>query len=180
MKKLFSIILLSMVLLPLGAKAVSMDVVGECQNPKYCADEKACISTCTVRIKNNNSTNLEKIEGTFKAKEEGVVITKVTFGEDWQEVNSFLPGTNQYPFAVTPKVTPFTKAESQLATLEVKHAKNVDCSIEFTNGETTVTIEETTQVKTGASLPIAIIAGGLGVALVIYASTKKSKKLYKI
>lgn len=181
MKKLISIILLSMVLvLPLGAKAVSMDIQGECQKPKACVDEKACISTCTIKIKNNNSTNLESFTGTVTAKQEnGVTIEKVTAGSDWN-IGPVVTGNRSASFTLTPKTTPFTKSESQLVTVEVKHAKDVDCSIELTQGDTTITIEETTQVKTGASLPIAIIAGGLGVALVIYASTKKSKKLYKI
>ena len=46
--------------------------------------------------------------------------------------------------------------------------------------ETKVTITTTTETKTGASLPIAIVAIGVVGATVIYATTKKNKKLYKI
>ena len=46
--------------------------------------------------------------------------------------------------------------------------------------EVTVEITTTTETKTGASLPIAIIAVGVVGATVIYATTKKNKKLYKI
>ncbi len=180
MKKLFSIILLSMVLvLPLGAKAVSMDVDGECQKAQKCANENACISTCTIRIKNNNAT-LDKFDAIVSAKQEnGVTIEKVTAGADWN-IGPVVTGNREAAFSLTAKNGPITKSEFQLVTVEVKHAKNVDCSIELKGAEIDVTIEETTQVKTGASLPVAIIAGGMGLALVIYAATKKSKKLYKI
>ena len=67
--------------------------------------------------------------------------------------------------------------------LELESAA-VNCTLNLKNPsigqETKVTITTTTETKTGASLPIAIVAIGVVGATVIYATTKKNKKLYKI
>lgn len=180
MKKLFSILVLSvMLMLPIGAKAGEFKPSCE----KSCPTEDGkCTSTCTIRVENNTSS-LSSINATLEVVGEGAKVTKVTEGEGWLNLTGSLDG-NSIPLSFT-ATPPVTASSFLLATINLElESAAADCTLKLTNPETGVTVEQkittTTTVKTGATLPIAIIACGAGVALVIYLTTKKNKKMYKI
>lgn len=177
-KKLCSllVVLSVMVMLPMGAKALAIDTKGACQ--KSCRDDNGrCVQTCAIKIV-NNTTSVDSMSFTLNYGE-GVTLSEVTPGTGWTNASTSLTSKNLL-FTASPAVT--TK-DFTIATLkfDVTDA-NVDCSIKIGFNNATYTVEDktTTEVKTGATLPVAIISVGALAAGAIYLTTRKTKKMYKI
>lgn len=178
MKKFLSIVALSMLLLiPLGAKAMTIQPIGSsCEKDTECPDDDGyCYATCGVKI-TGNTTSLNAIEWQINVPT-GVEVVEVNATPTGATVASGTSTSVNILFG-----TPITDSEFNLATYRIKYTKDVDCSHTISlNGVTTnMTVETTTTVSTGASLPIVIIACGVAAVGVIYIATKKNKKMYKI
>lgn len=177
MKKLFSILVLSVVLLlPMSAKAAS--IVPSCE--KSCPTENGkCTSVCTIRVEGNTGS-LTEFNANLEIVGEGVTITSITAGDGWTNLNG--TSTNLSFIASNGAVT---TSNFTLATINLElESSATNCSLKLSNPsvgtEVTVEIETETTVKTGATLPIAILACGAGLAAVIYIVASKNKKIYKI
>ena len=183
MKKLLSIIAISVMLLPLGAKAGEFKF--DCD--KSCPTEDGkCTATCQVKVENPEAKDFSIINGKINIASDGVKITKFTAGSGWTPITpSATDSLDGKELNVSLSANPSINSSEFILfslNLEIEN-KDVDCSLAFTpEGSTTIetTIETTTTTKTGASLPVVIIAGGAIVAIAIYTVTKKNKKLYKI
>lgn len=177
MKKFLSllVVLCAMVVLPMGAQALKLDTKNACD--KSCPDKETgrCTQTCRIKIA-ENSTPLNELDITLKYGT-GVSIKSVTAGDGWTNLNGTKPTMK---FMASPAVN--TK-DFTLATVvfDVENA-TTDCSINVSleGASYTIEVEDTTQVKTGANLPLAIVGCGAAAAVVIYLATKKNKKMYKI
>ncbi len=185
MKKLFGFMALGMALalMPMGASATS--IVPKCD--KSCPTEEGkCTSTCKITIEENTSS-LTSFTATLEIAGDGVSVTSFTGGDGWTVVTPQINGNlteKSIPVSLI-ATTAITDSNFTLATFTLElESSATDCSIKIANpstgSEKTIEIEKTTETKTGASLPIAIIGCGLVGAVVIYSVTKKNKKMYKI
>lgn len=180
MKKILTVIALSIVLLlPLGVNAASTGKI-ELPCDKSCPNEATgkCEATCKIKI-SGNTGSLNEFKGTIQFVGEGVTIKSVTAADGWTN----LGGTStDLSFLAAPEVS---AASFEVATivLEIEDAAT-NCSLKLVNPSVGTTVEteikQTTTVKTGATLPIAVVVCGIGAAGVIYALTRKNKKMYKI
>lgn len=184
MKKFLGLIAIAMavVLLPMSASAESLKTTCDKSCP---TTEGKCTSTCTIKVE-GNTTAMKTFTSTLEVVGEGVTVKSLTAGEGWTKVSptdADLKG-NSIPLSLV-SATGVTEENFTLATftLELESAA-ADCTLKLkepsAGSEITVTIETTTETKTGASLPIAIALVGITGAVVIYATSKKSKKIYKI
>ncbi len=183
-KKLIGIvaIAIALVIMPLGVSAAQ--IKPSCD--KSCPSENGkCTSTCKITVEGNTST-LTTFTANLEILGEGVTVKSFTPGDGWTKISptdTELAGTT-IPISFM-SATGVTTSNFTLATftLELESAAT-NCSLNLKNpsvgSEVTVDIKTTTETKTGASLPIAIIAVGVVGAVVIYATTKKNKKIYKI
>ena len=182
MKKLLSIIAISVMLLPLGAKAGEFKLGCE----KSCPTEDGkCTSVCTVKAEGNTSA-LSEFNGTLEVVGDGVKVTSLTPGTGWMKISPTDTELNSKTIPLNFTANPAISDNSFLlmtVNLELESSAT-DCSLKLYNAKmdivTETTVETTTTTKTGASLPVVIIAGGAIVAIAIYTVTKKNKKLYKI
>lgn len=179
MKKILTFLVLSVVvLLPFGAKAVSNDIAFSCDQPKVCEENgtKNCQSTCTIGIK-NNTASVTEVKFTLATKSTDATIKSVTPATGWTNLGD----TKSVDLIANAAVTDST---FNLATVIVETTdKATDCTLVLTREDGTIVekkIETTETVKTGVSLPIAILACGVGAAIVIIAVTKKNNKMSKI
>lgn len=184
MKKIFGFIALVMAvsLLPMGAEAAS--IVPKCDKSCPTKDGK-CTSTCTISVQGNTST-LTTFESTLVISGDGVTVKSFTAGDGWTKVSptdSDLSGTSIPVNLIA--TNGITAANFTLATFTLElESSATDCSLKISNptigSEVTYEVKTVTETKTGAALPIAIIAFGLVGSGVIYSVTKKNKKMYKI
>ena len=184
MKKIFGFIALVMAvsLLPMGAKAAS--VLPKCD--KSCPTEDGkCTATCTISVQGNTST-LTTFTSEVLITGDGVTVKSFDAGDGWTKVSPTDTELSGKSIPVSLVSTDGVKAENfTLATFTLElESSAADCSLKISNpsvgSEVTVEIETTTETKTGAALPIAIIVFGAVGAGVIYSVTKKNKKMYKI
>ena len=171
LKKLLGVIALSMVLL-LPVKAGAATINPKCE--KSCPTENGkCTSVCT----------LTEFKATLDIVGDGVTVTKITPGTGWTNLTASTTGKSiPLDFLAS---TAVTTSDFVLATINLElESSATNCSLKLSNPsvgtEVTTVIETTTETKTGATLPLAIIACGAVVAVVIYGATKKNKKMYKI
>ena len=177
MKKLLSFLVIGVVAaLPLSAKA--LDIVGSCEKDTNCP-EGTCRSVCEIRVENNTQT-LNEFSGNFvfTPSDKGKIVS-VTPGEGWRNNTG-----NSANFMFT-SVEGISDASFDLATVVLEVEQGVTgCTLTIENpsvgGEIEIEIDTTTDVDTGATLPLAILACGVGAVAVIYVVSKKNKKLYKI
>lgn len=176
MKKFLSllVVLCVMVTLPMGVKAFSLDTKNACE--KSCPNKDGrCTQTCKINIKDNNRS-LTDMNITLKYGT-GVSVKSVNPSTGWENVST---SNDKLSFITN---TPVSTKDFTIATVvfDVENAET-DCTINvgIDNASYEITVDQTTQVKTGASLPIAIIGCGAVAAVAIYLTTKKSKKMYKI
>lgn len=182
MKKLFSLLLVLgvMVMMPIGAQAAGNDIemhITGCEKDTNCPDSGGyCYSTCKVRV-TKNTVGFSALE--FEISSDDKVEIVSTEGQNGFMVTS---GNNKNFKLETAGDTVKTNS-FDLLTYKIKYPKDVNCAqtLKFNGAviETEVP-NDTKPPKTGATLPIAIITCGIGAAAVIYLTTKKSKKLYKI
>lgn len=184
MKKIigFIAIVMAVGLLPIGVEAAK--IVPKCE--KSCPTENGkCTSACKLTVEGNTQT-LTSFEAELQLAGSGVTVKDFKVGDGWTKVSptdTELAGTKiPISFVSTDGVS----AENFVLatfTLELDSA-TTDCSLTVSKptvgSEVTIEIETTTETKTGAALPIAIIAVGVVGATVIYSVTKKNKKMYKI
>ena len=184
MKKIFGFIALVMAvsLLPMGAKAAS--VSPKCD--KSCTTENGkCTATCTISVEGNNTT-LTSFQTELQITGDGVTVKSFTASDGWTKVSPTDTELSGKAIPVSLVSTEGVKTENfTLATFTLElESSATDCSLKISNpsigSEITIEIETTTETKTGAALPIAIIAFGAVGAGVIYSVTKKNKKMYKI
>ena len=187
MKKYLSfIVMIGIVafILPVVASAV------EIQTPpceKVCDKPDAngkCQSICTIKVANNTSTMTE-FNATLLIKGKGASIKSIQPGDGWNDLTSSTNGTSIPLSLIATNGVTTTNFLLATVTLELESSAT-DCSLTVSNPsigkDVTVDITQTTttQTKTGAALPIAIVACGACAAVFIYSTTKKSKKIYKI
>lgn len=176
-KKLLSFLVVGVVcLLPLSAKA--LDIEGKCEKDTNCP-EGVCRSVCEVWVENNNTT-LNEFSGTFvfNPADKGKIVS-VTPGDGWTNNTG-----NSASFMFT-SVEGISASKFDLATVVLEVEEGIkDCNLSISNpsagGEVEIEITTETEVETGATLPLAILACGVGAVAVIYIVSKKNKKLYKI
>ena len=175
-------LLLAVVVMPISVNAASLQT--KCD--KSCPTEDGkCTATCTITVE-GNTASMTTFSGTLEIVGDGVTVKTFAPGEGWTKVSptdaELASKSIPISFMSTSGVT---TANFTLATITLElESKATDCSLRLKNpsvgSEVTVEIKTTTETKTGASLPIAIIAVGAVGAVVIYATTKKNKKIYKI
>lgn len=180
LKKLLGVIALSMVLLlPVNASAASINP--KCE--KSCPTENGkCTSVCTISVAGNTGS-LTEFGATLEIVGDGVTVTKITPGTGWINLTESISGKS-IPLKFQAS-TAITTSDFVLATINLElESSATNCSLKLTSPtvgtEVTTVIETTTETKTGATLPLAIIACGAVAAVVIYSATKKNKKMYKI
>lgn len=179
MKKLLSILVISVVVcLPLTAHAAGR-ITGNCEKSERCSDG-TCQSVCTIRVE-QNTDSLSSFEGDFVfTPSGGAEIVSVTPGEGWTN----LSGTDWHmSFIATGE--PISASNFTLATVTLNVQEDITgCKLQLTNPSIgtpiEIEVEITEEVQTGATLPLTILACGIGAGAVIYVVTKKNKKLYKI
>ena len=185
MKKFISFIALviAIIIVPMGAKAAT--IVPKCE--KSCPTEGGkCTSTCKINVE-GNTTEINSFSATLQVLGNGVTVKSLTPGDGWQKVSpsdAELAGTS-IPLSLIANNGNITASNFTLATFTLElESSAADCSLKVTNpsigSEVTIEIETTTETKTGAALPIAIIGCGVIGAGLIYSVTKKNKKMYKI
>ena len=178
----FIALVMAVVLMPMGVEAAELKT--KCE--KSCPTENGtCTSTCTITVEGNTAT-MTTFTGNLEVVGTGVTVKSFTAGEGWQKVS---PTDTELANSTIPisfvAASGITSSNFTLATitLEIESAAT-DCSLRLKNpsvgSEITVEIKTTTETKTGAALPIAIIGCGVIGAGVIYSVTKKNKKMYKI
>lgn len=179
MKKILSILVIGIVLfLPLSAKAAR--ITGSCEKNTDCPDD-VCQSICTIQVVENTST-IQTFEGDLVfTPADGGQIVSVTAGDDFTN----LSGNDAHISFVAANGTGVTASSFTLATVVLNVDKDVTgCSLQLTNPsvgtEVEIEIDITGEVETGATLPLTILACGIGAGAVIYVVSKKNKKLYKI
>lgn len=190
MKKFVSFLVAGIVAIAIPMVASAAEITGSCDQSKPCTDGTTnCTATCTIMV-TGNSTSLTTFTGTLTASGENVTITNVTAGDGWSVAS---PTTSDLGKSSVPISFYSTNGVSSsnftllTATLSLPKQSS-DCSLSLTNVSTntnvgsgvTVEVTTTTTTSTGASLPIALLACGACVAVIIYLTTKKSKKMYKI
>lgn len=178
MKKCLSILVASMALLiPFNAKAASAQVKFTCD--KKCVDNgDTCERTCDLSL-TGDVGSVDKFTSELILSP-GLTVTSVTEGDPAfvREGND----NSRLDFTNLSYGTPLSNVK--LATIKVNVPKDaVDCSIQlkptgFETIKVTVSTEQT--VKTGATLPIAIIFCGAVAAGVVYYVSTKNTKMYKI
>ena len=184
MKKFISFIALVMaiVIIPMGVDAAS--IVPKCE--KSCPTEGGkCTSTCKINVE-GNTAEINSFSATLEIVGSGVTVKSLTPGDGWQKISpsdAELSGTS-IPLSLIASNN-ITASNFTLATFTLEiESSAADCSLRISNpttgSEVTVEIETTTETKTGAALPIAIIGCGVIGAGLIYSVTKKNKKMYKI
>lgn len=180
-KKLLSFLVIGVIALalPLSAKA-DMTFTGNCQKSDDCP-EGVCQNVCEVRVEGNEAA-LTELSGTFEftPADKGEVVS-VTAADGWTN-NTGNSATFMFTSTNSAGVT---AANFDLATVVVNVEEGVTgCTLSVNNGGMKYEIEIETEVETnpgtGATLPIAILACGVGAVAVIYVVSKKNKKLYKI
>ena len=164
-------------LLPMSAKAY--EIGGNCEKQTCESSADKCKSICTLNIK-NFTESLTQLEVAVNLST-GVEVSEVNASDGWIYTGSTSDLGSTPTLTFTPTGT--VSSNFTLATFTIEYDHNVDCTVTITGtkGEKVTIAQETTkQVKTGASLPIAIIAAGAGIAVVVYLIASKNKKLYKI
>ena len=179
-KKLTGLVALIVALLVMPTMVSATSLKTTCD--KSCPTEDGkCTATCTIKIEENTT-----FTGDLEIVGDGVTVTSFTAGEGWTKVSPTDAELSGKTLPISLMSTAgVSDANFTLATITLElESKAADCSLKLKNpsagSEVTVEITTTTETKTGASLPIAIIAVGVVGATVIYATTKKNKKLYKI
>lgn len=183
MKKLLSFLIIGVIAiaLPLSVEAAdSITFTGNCQKKDDCP-EGVCQNVCQVKVKGNQAA-LKEISGTFEftPADKGEVVS-ITAANGWTNNTG---NSSTFMFTSTDSAG-VTASEFDLATVVVNVEEGITgCSLKVTNGGIEYEIEVETTVETnpgtGATLPIAILACGVGAVAVIYVVSKKNKKLYKI
>lgn len=179
--------LLVLILMPVGANAAggySLDVKKEyCTVTKCEATDEKCESTCFIYI-NNDGAEIDTLSLKITPSN-GVTIKSVTGTEVKSDVYTgtwTATGTTNAVLTITPAIPATVTGKIPVAKVVTEYNKNTDCSISVSLGgqpsqEVTIVTEVT---KTGAELPIAILACGAGIAAIIYLTVRKNTKLYKI
>ena len=185
MKKIigFIALVMALVIAPIEAQADG-NIVPKCE--KSCPTEGGkCTQTCKINVEGND-TSLTTVTAQLNISGSGVTVKSFDAGDGWQVVSptsTEMSGTS-IPISLV-STTGISSANFTLATftLEVE-SSTTDCSLKISNpsigSEVTVEVETTTETKTGATLPLAIVGCGLVGVVVIYSLTKKNKKMYKI
>ena len=184
MKKLLSILGIGVmaIVMPLGVNAaeIEFELDADCKSDTTCPDEEGyCYTTCTAYVAGLPGT-MEELEFSIDFKSDtGVEIVEMKAAEGWELVSA----ANSTDISLIAN-EPVSGNKFNVLEYRIKHASDVDCGHSLVYENTSVTIEtetETTQnPSTGATLPIAILACGVGAVAVIYVVSKKNKKLYKI
>lgn len=180
MKKLLSILVIGVIVcLPLTAHAAGK-IDGNCEEKRNCTDG-TCESVCTIWVEGNTS-ELSSFEGDFVfTPSGGAEIIDVTAGEGWTN----LSGTDWH-MSLIASGEAITASKFTLVTVTLKVQEDITgCKLKLDNTSigfpsTDIEIEITQEVETGATLPLTILACGVGAGAVIYMVSKKNKKLYKI
>lgn len=178
-KKLLSILVIGVVaiILPVQASAAGFGLNGSCQKDSNCPDENDyCYSTCTVYVE-NNTTSLSQIEFTLDfVSGDAVEIIEMTGLNGWE----LMSGTSTSVSLLASSAV--TDSKFNVLEYRIRYAQDTDCTVRLglDGAEITIDHETTTEVETGAALPLTILACGIGAVAVIYVVTKKNKKLYKI
>lgn len=181
----FMAIAMAVVLLPMGAKAISFEP--SCTKSCPTANGK-CTSTCTVKV-SGNTTALSSVQAQLNfASSDGITVKNITPGDGWTKI---APAGSEVEVNGTPVSISFASSGVSTSdftlvtfTLELESA-DVDCSLSLNVNGVEYKYEEETEIKTenpstGASLPIALVGVGAVGAVIIYSVTKKNKKMYKI
>ena len=158
--------------------AKALNIVGNCEKDTDCP-EGTCRSVCEIRVENNTQTlNDFSGEFVFTPSDKGEIVS-VTPGDGWTNNTG---NSANFMFTSTEGIS---DASFDLATVVLEVEEGVTgCTLTVSNpsvgGEIDIEITTETEVNTGATLPIAILACGIGAVAVIYVVSKKNKKLYKI
>lgn len=176
-KKFISFLVVCIVAtLPLSAKA--LDIKGNCEKKTDCP-EGVCQSVCEIWVENNNAT-LNEFSGdfVFTPSDKGKVVS-VTAADGWTNNTG-----NSVNFMFT-STAGISASKFDLATVVLEVEEGVTgCTLSVNNpstgGKIEIEVDVEEEVSTGATLPLAILACGVGAVAVIYIVSKKSKKLYKI
>ncbi len=183
MKKLLSILVIGVVAmaLPMSASALRL----EHESSKSCMnDDGKCEQTIKLFIADNDTPDgLSSVTPTFTLTGDAdKVDVKVESANENIIVESSREGdvvTMQFV-----ALAPITDETFQLGTITLElesSAVNCEGKLALNGVEYPVTDEDPTEPpKTGAALPLTILACGIGAGAVIYIVTKKNKKLYKI
>lgn len=177
MKKFISFLVVCIVAtLPLSAKA--LDIKGNCEKKTDCP-EGVCQSVCEIWVENNNAT-LNEFSGdfVFTPSDKGKVVS-VTAADGWTNNTG-----NSVNFMFT-STAGISASKFDLATVVLEVEEGVTgCTLSVNNpstgGKIEIEVDVEEEVSTGATLPLAILACGVGAVAVIYIVSKKNKKLYKI
>ena len=182
MKKLLSILVIGVVAiaLPMSVEAAGFGLTGSCKSDTTCPDDDGyCYSTCTIGVQ-NNTMQLSNIDFTLTfVSGDAVEIVEMNALNGWQ----LMSGTSTSVSIISN--APVSDASFQVLEYRIRYAQDTDCTVQLKldgadEPEITIEHETTTEVETGATLPIAILACGVVAGGVIYVVTKKNKKLYKI
>ena len=176
MKKYLSLLVIGIALFfPLTANAAGTNKVNfDCTQ---CVDNgNGCQRVCKISM-TGDSITLKEFSANLKLSS-GLTIAKVEAASSWDNL-----GNNTNLNLVSKSTAGVTGTNIELATVTINVPKNGDCTIaiEPTNYETvTVDVTVDKEVKTGATLPMAIIAGGALAAAAVYVVSKRNTKMYKI
>ena len=181
-KKLLSILVIGVLAIAFPLKAsAAPSITGSCEKDETNCPDDVCQSVCTIRITGNDTT-LQTFEGDLVfTPSDGGQIVSVTPGDEWTN----LSGNDAHINFIAANGTGVTSSDFTLATVVLNVDKDITgCTLRLQNPSvgtpTEIEVEVTTEVETGATLPIAILICGIAAGAIIYAVTKKNKKLYKI
>ena len=184
-KKLLSILGIGVmaIALPLGVSAeeITFELNANCTPDTNCPDDEGyCYTTCTTYVA-DLSVPIEELEFSINFESDsGVDIVEMQAEDGWELVSS----ENSTDISLIADET-ISGNRFNVLQYRIRHLSDVNCDHElvYLNSKVTVTTETEEQPEnpsTGATLPIAILACGVGAVAVIYVVSKKNKKLYKI
>lgn len=183
MKKLLSFLAIGVVaILPMSASALKLD--WDCAKSCRNEDTGKCEQTCKIYVTENTSLadlTVTDVTLTLTGDADKVTLKSVTPANDDFNVESSRDGD-----VISMKFTNLTEIKTskvELGTLVLEledSAVNCSGTFKLEGVEYEMTVEEPDEPSTGVSLPIAILACGVGAAAVIYFVSKKNKKMYKI
>lgn len=183
MKKLLSFLAIGVVaILPMSASALKLD--WDCEKSCRNEDTGKCEQTCKIYVTENTSLadlTVTDVTLTLTGDADKVTLKSLTPANKDFNVESSREGD-----VISMKFTNLTEIKTskvELGTLVLEledSAVNCSGTFKLEGVEYEMTVDEVEPVPGGTSLPIAIIACGVGAAAVIYFVSKKNKKMYKI
>ena len=186
-KNILLLVIGVLVILPFSVKAYAIDITNDeatsktkCVTLQCDNGDGNCVNQCEIYIKDNTTGITDPITIVIKPDHNTEVISDITAADGF----TFSGTADSAVFTPTSPLG-ITDTNFKLASYKVTYPRGTDCglSIGFSTSEIKPVPTPTPTPEpphTGVSLPVVVLVGALGLAVLSYAVTNKNKKMYKI